>query len=1236
MARVDLSFKIRGSEGQQPAPPSSIVVDNINKTLTWTNSTGYSDSQHEYSFNYSTTRTWLPVNEKPIQIGNVNINAEDIAVRVKGIGINLPSEAIIASQGFTQDIEIGPGENYFELTDAEELAAYVYYALSAKNTGGSQAQNDQSVNEIPAIKGDVPLVYDGIPSPTLTKRPPIFNNYGLGSVSFDNEPLVKFTGPISRINTPVEVSLTLIRQPGTPHEAWYNYGGIYAGDTGEGIRLAHSDKFVEGSQAPPFYHISNIHVKFTASRADLWIDGGYQGFVDYPERNEPTKLDSVEIGVHTNNSQWEFIAYHLFPRSLTDQERNSFFAQASAKFHWGQEKHLPYAKDIYVTRSGDTLTAHYTYTNPLGFPEDKSKTIYRWVGLGDGWLSNQITRDGYGGTCTMAIWPPDTTQVKVEVQVFDTQGNTWKRLAGIWFFDIDGTQGTDPEPEPGTEETRLTFDPEDVFASNLNTQFDEGEKFIHQRSLDKLADQSYIVDVNNAPTGLPVDGPVVHVNGYGSYSPSWYNMGGFFEFTIDLRSVCEITKIFMVLNSHSSSPLRVWGSLDGINKTLLLDSPNMPIGNGAWYPLPVDISEATNVRYLSFGVAHGELGLNGIAIYGIRKTPKVGLGFKSTRSVPLRKFTDTLGTNAFLEENDYDMIANTSTFVRYYNDSGWLVSSFAGTTLSPDQIVLFPKTSHMWDFDAKMQSAIAHGHKILFCYKNSPDHLGQLVGRENSEAKPTDPGLNARDWSVTTDPMSYTHMARIAFLFAARYGKNSNIDPVYDSQYSDPNPPYGLNLFEYFELGNEPDGHWKGQDAVTMPQELAAMYSAVYDGHKGALGAGFGIKAADPAMKFANGGFAGFRPGWFKEMCLWWDANRGPGDYPIQVMNIHCYNAYEEEYNTPMYSPIPAYGVPPEQGTYLPEMKKLSNFRDKVMPTAELWVTETGYDEQYGGMYAPNDRNQTPRSRHKAAWILRTFLVINKYSDVITQYWYGDDWYRLSDYNPDNIQRETFVTTGYVEGITQAKDRNRRPMTTYWYIVSFKADMKDYYFSHIVVEAGVQRTTQDIGITMHPELWVMAFRKIDGSSCLVAWLGCSDWKTHAAQIDVPETTVQVTDYVEHEVRQSLVGNVTSVPASNGKISLTITEYPLIIKTANIGVGKLETPVNLKIVNGVLSWDDFNAVGTVTEIYSSSLPDSGFTLIHSSVLSQGKYTLPLSNDQHYRVRLINDVSFSDFSETVSKQ
>src|SRR5690606_4734642 len=117
----------------------------------------------------------------------------------------------------------------------------------------------------------------------------------------------------------------------------------------------------------------------------------------------------------------------------------------------------------------------------------------------------------------------------------------------------------------------------------------------------------------------------------------------------------DVTRIYTQLYSHSSSPFRVWGSVDGINRITLYDSDRIPGGANVWSSIPIDLEEAKGIRYLIFGVVHAEINLNGLAIYGKKKNAVPLVGFKSDRNVPVRTFNDTIGTNAFLQEQNFDM-----------------------------------------------------------------------------------------------------------------------------------------------------------------------------------------------------------------------------------------------------------------------------------------------------------------------------------------------------------------------------------------------------------------------------------------------------------------------------------------------------------------------------------------------------------------------------------------------------
>src|SRR5690606_32765957 len=133
------------------------------------------------------------------------------------------------------------------------------------------------------------------------------------------------------------------------------------------------------------------------------------------------------------------------------------------------------------------------------------------------------------------------------------------------------------------------------------------------------------------------------------------------------------------------------------------------------------------------------------------------------------------------------------------------------------------------------------------------------------------------------------------------------------------------------------------------PYELAAFMSAVYDGHKGEMGPGFGIKAADPAMKVVMPGLTEVNIEYVRFMFQWWDVNRGPGDYPFEIFNFHLYS------NTSGGNQVDndRKGEIPEVASYMDALSKAVIYRNIHFPNKEVWISETGYDEHPNSNQAP-------------------------------------------------------------------------------------------------------------------------------------------------------------------------------------------------------------------------------------------------------------------------------------------
>ncbi|MFK8057831.1 MAG: T9SS type A sorting domain-containing protein [Saprospiraceae bacterium] len=179
-----------------------------------------------------------------------------------------------------------------------------------------------------------------------------------------------------------------------------------------------------------------------------------------------------------------------------------------------------------------------------------------------------------------------------------------------------------------------------------------------------------------------------------------------------------------------------------------------------------------------------------------------------------------------------------------------------------------------------------------------------------------------RAFTVTDDtwqqtPQSYAAHAEAMTLHAIRYGSNSYSisHPFGDlySQRSDNDDPFvlGQGSVTWFENQNEPDRWWRDTKSLletpsaiwqSLPEYMAAMSSADYDGHGGAIKVSgtqtsLGIKSVDPALKLALPGLSNFRTGYTVDMLDWFVSNRAPGQHdfqdgpqlPFDAFNFHHY-----------------------------------------------------------------------------------------------------------------------------------------------------------------------------------------------------------------------------------------------------------------------------------------------------------------------------------------------------------
>lgn len=288
-------------------------------------------------------------------------------------------------------------------------------------------------------------------------------------------------------------------------------------------------------------------------------------------------------------------------------------------------------------------------------------------------------------------------------------------------------------------------------------------------------------------------------------------------------------------------------------------------------------------------------------------------------------------------------------------------------------------------------------------------------------------------------PASYIEIAKAGFQLAARYGRNRKIDRKLILVPKETNPVIGLGYVKYIESSNEPDKWWRGKDAEQSPEEYAAQLSAFYDGHKGSLGKGVGVKTADPTMVVVMGGIAKPNVEFVKRMVEWCKINRGVKkdgkvDLCFDVINYHMYSNDYTGWFAKFRSK--KRGVAPETNDMTEIANSFTSYSAEL-GNIPVWSTETGYDLGERSAQRAIPIGSKSNEITQADWLLRLGLLYARLG--IDKVFY----YQLYDNNdPGTDAGDAFGFSGLVDRV------KRRPASDY--IRQVTKLMGDYsYFNTI-------------------------------------------------------------------------------------------------------------------------------------------------------------------------------------------
>ncbi|MDR6782482.1 hypothetical protein ABIE26_001030 [Pedobacter africanus] len=422
--------------------------------------------------------------------------------------------------------------------------------------------------------------------------------------------------------------------------------------------------------------------------------------------------------------------------------------------------------------------------------------------------------------------------------------------------------------------------------------------------------------------------------------------------------------------------------------------------------------------------------------YGCKPEPeRTGVELKPLREKQV-KIKDMFGVNGF-EWDFYDDHYNFDT--AKYN----LIKTFSGFRHFLDWERIEPSKG-VFRFNHKPEGGWSYDEIYQKCHKDSITVLMDLqitpswIVNTYPEAKRQRDLMPIEYKAVRDAPASYKEIGRAGFQIAARYGRNRNIDKkliLVPKETAD--PVIGLGYIKYLESSNEPDKWWKGKDSEQSPEEYAAQLSAFYDGDKGRLGKGVGVKTADPSMVVVMGGIAKPNVEYVKRMVEWCKKHRGLKkdgkiDLCFDVINYHMYSNDYTGWFASFRSK--GRGVAPETN----DMTKIAGtFTDYVKELGQeipIWSTETGYDVSEKSIQRAIPIGSKSAEVTQADWILRLGLLYARL---------GIDklfFYQLYDNNDPGT--ETSNPFGFSGLVSKNK---RRPAADYIYQVTRLMGNYSYY-----------------------------------------------------------------------------------------------------------------------------------------------------------------------------------------------
>ena len=473
--------------------------------------------------------------------------------------------------------------------------------------------------------------------------------------------------------------------------------------------------------------------------------------------------------------------------------------------------------------------------------------------------------------------------------------------------------------------------------------------------------------------------------------------------------------------------------------------------------------------------------------------------------------SDFFGLNAFIDDPK-DKLAAIGNVREYHNWSWTDGNGASGYSGYPDNQLEFSMWNGFWDFDDYYSTLGADGVMVFPALQGTVKYLNDAV-------PPVKGGAS------TTNATSYLAHSSFMYQYAARYG-HAKVDEKTLKLATNQQVATGLGLLDYFENGNEPDNDWTHSDGSYLftPEEFAAMSSADYDGHQGAMGKTFGVKNADPNAKLVMAGLAGAgKKEWVENvtsyldgMRAWADKNRG-GSFPADVINVHYYCFGDSQFGDA--NPVPA--LAPEACDIQGLMKSIASYRDQHLAGKEIWLTEFGYDTHPKSRLRAPAIGSTSADVVQAEWLVRSFFELMGSGLDRAFVFVSRDACTGSDSKcPDNhIQ---FSTSGLMN-----EKGDFSPKAAFYFLATVRARLGSMAYA---------------GTVEAPVRVVKLYDAAANEGAYVVWSPTSDGSSSDYALSVNATSATLVTLKDG----STTGDESTVTPQSGSIALTVTESPTLV------------------------------------------------------------------------------------------